>query len=142
MKAINELREYASECCPEYEPYDSRMMRIADDIEAEVAANYMKRPLSADNMPVSIGDMLIHPMTSGKAYKVEELRYDGETWWYESGEGCFACDRARQFKPRTVEDVLGDFYMAAVETGGIDALGYQNAIERYATELKMSDGDD
>lgn len=38
LESLEQLREYATECCPEYEVFDSRMMRIADDIERETDA--------------------------------------------------------------------------------------------------------
>ena len=93
---IEKLRNYA----------ENRLMTFTLDRLDEIEAQYMKLPVDADGLPVSIGDKRTRHKTNGKAYEVEELRYDGETWWFESGEGCFSCDSASHVKPDTVESLL------------------------------------
>ena len=58
MESVNELREYAECCCPANEPYDTRMMEIADEIECEIAEKYMRLPVDAYGVPIHVGDVL------------------------------------------------------------------------------------
>lgn len=118
LKSLDALRDYAEQCCPEYEPYDTEMMRIADEIQAEIAERFMPMPVDADGVPIYVGDILDAP--KGEEYgvvEVVELTFDGEDWYFK-GEvplsfmglaGYFNTAGWRHYhKPRTIEDVLLD----------------------------------
>lgn len=142
IEPIEKLREYAEQCCPEYEDHDSRMMEIADAIEAEIAERYMPLPVDADGVPIRVGDVMCSAGIREKGHKVIVSAHGFVEYGSDNGLiGPLCQEDWVHSKPRTVEDVLGDFYVAAVKTGGIDALGYQNAIERYAAELRMRDAE-
>ena len=104
---ITRLREELEACgCDPDNCMTCSVPRKVKKALGEIEAQYMKLPVDADGLPVSIGDKLTRHKTNGKVYEVEELRYDGETWWFESGEGCFSCDSASHVKPDTVEDLM------------------------------------
>lgn len=121
------------------------LLSIADEIEREIESCYMLLPVDADGVSIRVGDVMCSAGIREKGHKVivSAIFEDG---FVEYGNdngliGPLCQEDWVHIKPRTVEDVLGDFYVAAVKTGGIDALGYQNAIERYAAELRMRDAE-
>jgi len=132
MKAIDELREYASECCPEYEPYDSRMMRIADEIEAEVSANYIELPKDADGVPIRMGDEMENGEYRGK---VTDMSWDGHFWHVYHGSIAIApCDYTH-VKPDPLNELLHDACMNATRICCEQGVGTNIRIEVDDTEL-------
>ena len=110
------------------------LLVIADEIEAEVAERYIARPLDADGAPVGIGDELTRPMIGSKAYEVEELRYDGRVWWFESSGGCYACDCASHVKPDPLKELLYEFVGDYADSSGP---GYdEECVSRYADRIR------
>ena len=82
IKALDELREYAEQCCPEYEDYDARMMKIADTIEAEFESCYMLLPVDADGVSIHVHDWI---EVDDKKQRVEAIATNAVYWWEEDG---------------------------------------------------------
>lgn len=128
---ITRLREELEACgCDPDNCMRCSVPRKVKKALGEIEAKYMKLPVDADGLPVSIGDKLTRHKTNGKVYEVEELRYDGETWWFESGEGCFSCDSASHVKHDTVESLLEEFAVKyeQVNNAPLPKVGFGNEI--------------
>ena len=105
IKALDELREYAEQCCPAYEDYDARMMEIADAVEAEIAEKYMELPVDADGVPIHVGDELFNKNKPTDVYKVTAIADNGYIRIYHDTAHIHS-SQCRHVKPRTLEDVL------------------------------------
>lgn len=122
MNAIEKLRDELSVCgC---DPDDclgcSVPRKVREGLQA-VEREYMKRPLDADGVPVGIGDVLTRPIKDSRTtYTVEELKYDGRSWWYACDGDYYACEGASHVKPDPLRELISE---AALE---IIDLGYQN----------------
>ena len=124
IKALDELREYAEQCCPAYEDYDARMMEIADAVEAEIAERFMELPVDAIGIPIHVGDKLIYMAPNGQEFDctVQPLTTYEPT-------------RYRHADPRTLEDVLQD----AMQYGRVYSTDGERAeaqIAQYAAEIR------
>lgn len=130
LKALDELRDYAEQCCPEYEPYDTEMMRIADEIQAEIAERYMELPVDADGVPIHVGDAIEYP--NGRRDVVRFITLgDSEPTLNECG---WMTSRCYYVKPRTIEDVLRDCCNEWNEHCGDD---WESGVyAKYAAELR------
>ena len=129
MESIEKLREYAEQCCPEYEDYDSRMMKIADAIEAEIAERYMELPVDADGVPWHIGDAI---KDHGKLHRMSLDKYG---WAFE---GSTAIDPRlhRHVNPRTIEDVLKAFFHDALDADTFCTVRLDDVLAKYADEIR------
>lgn len=107
---IEKLRDYAAECCPEYEQHDSHMMRLADEIEAA----YMKLPVDADGVPIRPGDTLVRG--DYMPFKVLSIDYndDGVRVFNENSFGITPCEY-RHAKPDRVKELLKELMGETVE---------------------------
>ena len=140
IKALDELREYAEQCCPAYEDYDARMMEIADEIEAEIAEKYMEWPVDADGVPIRCGDK-IHRTTSAVDNVVKVIGVSEREFFFngpnfmEPGIKKNVCNAVRHV-PRTLEDVLTDFANEVARQGHqIGLTGYELTMS-YAVEIR------
>ena len=111
IKALDELRDYAEQCCPEYEPYDTKMMRIADEIQAEVDERFMELPVDADGRVIRCHDAT----NAGIVLAMGADKYGCCAVFIHLGfeNGCYLVEAfdpgvLRHVKPRTIEDVLRD----------------------------------
>lgn len=86
---------------------------IADEIEAEIADNYMRLPCDVDGVPIHVGEHVRGKYTDDKTlYKVHGFMFD-----FEHGQCNIALNESRfassnllvRCEPRTLEDVLNDF---------------------------------
>ena len=125
IKALDELREYAEQCCPAYEDYDARMMEIADTIEAEIAERYMELPVDADSVPIHMGETVYGKYLEGNPeFTVRGFSFDLEygQWNVQVGDAAWtSANLLSHVKPRTLEDVLNDRIndVLSVMTSGI-----------------------
>ena len=116
LKSLDALRDYAEQCCPEYEPYDTEMMRIADEIQAELSERYMELPVDAGGVAIKPGDTLEYvDVENRKAIigTVERICLDNGEVTIRFGNrpnAVFARESWKflHVKPRTIEDVLLD----------------------------------
>ena len=107
IKALEKLRELLDVEIGEAEPY-FKGEAICDEIEAEIADNYMRLPLDADGEPIHVGDVMMDGKTPRYAVAVapESFMMDG----YETGSFYRPglAKNHHHVKPRTLEDVLED----------------------------------
>ena len=143
IKALDELREYAEQCCPAYEDYDARMMEIADEIEAEIAEKYMELPVDADGVPIRVGDYLQLGETRGEVVAITYCPSNGKLpweWQCDTGDW-YNTAFARHVKPRTLESVLADLAnevweaSCTCQTTWSDS-GLDGIEKRYADEIR------
>ena len=156
IKVLDELREYAEQCCPAYEDYDARMMEIADAVEAEIAERYIELPVDADGVPVRVGDELeCHANGYDGAFTVFAIGNDvvvgnhdiewlgrNPSKWFHVASFC------THAKPRTIEDALNDFGEKVWNTAcAPEGYTWSNAnldadLERCAEEIRGLMGKD
>ena len=112
MESIDKLREIGTKVknsCFTGVHCDT-VLELADEIEAEIAERYMKRPVDADGVPWHIGEEVdgceIVAMAGYQLYY-----YDDDS---KTIEWCIAKNR-RHVKPRTLEDVLRDVWKEALD---------------------------
>ena len=104
MKSIDKLREYT--LCDKGEELTAYFSskEIADEIEAEIAANYLELPIGLDHEPIHVGDIC---EMNGERFEVRQLKTDGDCWWAVARIGeCYLTWYCRHVKPRTLEDVI------------------------------------
>lgn len=128
------------------------LLVIADEIEAEIAANYLELPVDANNEPIHVGDVLDPPKGSEEYGRlmVTELTYDGEDWYFKGEIPASFTGQAGYFnvigfthaKPRTLEDVLVDMLEAAVGYSDAHTDVSLVAVEKYADEIRELLGGD
>ena len=137
MNAIEKLYDELGVCgCDPDECLGCSFPRKVREGLQAVEREYMERPLDADGVPVDIGDVLTRPRTNGKAYEVDELRYDGGTWWFESGEGCFACDSASHVKTDPLKELLRTFYLNARDVCDTNTGDLDEECAKYAERIR------
>lgn len=137
MESVDKLREWANDRLDGYAHADA--MRLADEIEREIAERYMPLPLDADGVPIRIEDKIwycgiefdVFAVTGEVVFRKCDFRngrYLVEAYDHSD---------VRHVKPRTLEDVLADF-AAEVEQDN-------NTIEtarKYADEIRELMGGD
>ena len=148
MKSIDELREWCnflggSPC----DGCGKQLHLMADDIENEIADNYMRLPVDADNVPIHVGDVLecnangyegtftvfaIGNDTVVGNHDIEWIR-DNLGKWFHVASYC------HHVKPRTLEDVLNEFGIAAARELNADPDGYgisDKTIAKCVSEIR------
>lgn len=162
MKSIEELRKVLKSCTNEagIEPnkFDTYWITakacdmLIDEIEAEIADNYMRLPVDANNEPIHVGDNL-HSDETGRNFPCRgyNLTLQGsKKWWtveccYDSYSGTseyVSAKSCRHVKPRTLEDVLVDMLEAAVGYSDAHTDVSLVAVEKYADEIRELLGGD
>ena len=103
---------------------------IAREIEREIAEKYMELPVDADGVTIRVGDEL----ENGEyRLKVTDMSWDGHYWHVYHGSIAFALCDCTHVKPRTVEDVLVEFYGEFAKAKyGEDS----EVLSHYADELR------
>ena len=146
MKSIDKLREYVDRQQDEYNNHNVsfvwQLSTIADEIEAEIADNYMRLPLDANNEPIHVGDVLDPPKGSEEYGRlmVTELTYDGEDWYFKgeipasfTGQaGYFNVIGFAHVKPRTLEDVIE----GAINTAFDNEASVSDIAKKSADEIR------
>ena len=90
---------------------------LIDEIEREIAERYMELPVDAGGLPIHVGDYLQLGDTRGKVVALNYCPSNGTLpweWQCDTGDWyntAFAC----HYNPRTVEDVLTDYWREACE---------------------------
>lgn len=111
---------------------------IADEIEAEIADRYMLVPVDADDAPIHVGDE-VEWLDGNGVYKVCGIGTLVVLRTHESY--CFTIDPKclRIIKPRTLEDVLAEFGIAAARELNADPDGYgisDKTIAKCVSEIR------
>jgi hypothetical protein len=92
MKSIDKLREWSCH---------TDLHEIADEIEAEIAANYLELPKDADGVPIRVGDVIVKK--SGDTFTVRSVAPES---FHAGGMDIIASAVRHHVKPRTLEDVI------------------------------------
>lgn len=139
LESIERLRESLNDCTTEagVEPnrFDTYWITaracdiLIDEIEREIAERYMELPVDADGVPIHLGDMVEGEQLFDNAtvkgtvttYHIHDDDEPGtvyvrvkpteDTWTIKE----LRFTRCRHVKPRTVEDVLRDYWREACE---------------------------
>ena len=116
---------------------------IADCIKDEVDEKYMPLPLDADGVPIHIGDEMVQ--NDKRIGRVTAVGFHAEPRVWVLPHGCYVSIvyMARgivHYKPRTVEDVLGDVAREIYADAGNEIRDMDFIIAKYAAELQMREG--
>ena len=148
LESIGKLREALKDCTnvSGFEPYqfDTYWITAAacdkyiDEIEREIAEKYMERPCDMDGRPLFFGDEIEY---TGPITKCEfDRRITVRRFTIQEGAPCngigdyhtsFVPSECRYVKPRTIEDVLEEFYYTVLNHDMDNTL-----LEQYADELR------
>ena len=127
MKSIEKMREWANSG-KLYDNATRFVLHFADEIEAELAENYMLVPKDADGVPVHVGDMR---EWNGGRYEV--MAVDKEHVWFDFDPLTpFKADLCRHVKPDPLKELLCDMIH---EYGSTDALA-EAVAEKYAERIR------
>ena len=139
MESIDKLRERCDfldgNLCDEC---SKKLHLIADEIEAEIAANYLELPIGLDHEPIHVGDIC---EMNGERFEVRQLKTDGDCWWAVARIGeCYLTWYCRHVKPRTLEDIVAD----AIQYGhnGITGDRIEGKVAEFCTEIRELLGGD
>jgi hypothetical protein len=124
---------------------------IADEIEAEIADNYMRLPVDADGVPIHVGDELeCHANGYDGVFTVfaigndvvvgnQDIEWIGRnpSKWFHVASFC------THVKPRTLEDVLRDVWKEALDYAKSDIWRNPDEVfaERAAEIRELMDGE-
>lgn len=132
MESIERLRTAARNMAKgrnlEHHEECNLLLRIADQIEAEIVERYMELPVDAEGVPIHCGDRM--RLDNG---------HEGEVWLIGaqdimmSDHTCFDWARSRHVKPRTIEDVLREF---GAEFDDYDDVWLNEKVAEYADEIR------
>ena len=135
IKALEKLRKSLKDCTNKagVEPnqFDTYWITanacdmLIDELEAEIADNYMRLPCDADGVPIRVGDELEGDFI---------VDYVSPHWVLAVGRSAKHKDSCHHVKPRTLEDVLRDYACDFADSNGPD---YDEEITRhYADEIR------
>lgn len=134
LESIEKLREYVGKELYEKERIGhgdySHLYVLIEDVKREIAERYMLLPMDADGVPIRVGSKVV--CSDGVTRTVMAVTDDGACLDTIEHYGRL---RLHVVKPRTIEDVLRDFfgeYVTTKETQEED----DYIIEKYAAELR------
>lgn len=137
MESIEKLRTAARNMAKgrnlEHHEECNLLLRIADEIEAEIAECYMKLPVDADGVPIHEGDLM--DSNAFGVVEVEGFIHGAVAFWiYDPQPAHVATSPANllHHKPRTLENVLEDMLIEKDETD----LCSMGLIAKYAAEIR------
>ena len=141
IKALDKLRMYAhnfaDEILDEY-----AVKAIADEIEREIQERYMLLPVDADGVPIHVGDELdwcgYGIKVCGVCHDALWYDHDGELGWESTWS-----NECTHVKPRTLEDVLEEYYdKRGWDEADNHALEAESITTKYAAEIRELLGGD
>ena len=153
MKSIDELREIGTKVknsCFTGVHCDA-VLELADEIEAEIADNYMRLPCDANGVSIHVGDSVaeepFRPNIGEKPAEVVCMLINSDGWSIGDCDPCghwFHPATLEHVKPRTLEDVLEDYVIeyqtrhARSEFGAehFDHVDVHEMIKRCADEIR------
>lgn len=141
IKALDKLRTAARNMAKgrnlEHHEECNLLLRIADEIEAEIAERYMELPTDADGVPIRVGDKMQYH--GGEPFTVCAVAPGVIHTWavVKLGERKTTYDYApaqcTHYKPRTLEDVLRGF---GAEFDDYDDVWLNEKVAEYADEIR------
>lgn len=151
MESIDKLRDsivvYAADCDKGW------MLSLTDEIEAEIAANYLELPVDVDGVPIHVGDSVVRaeelfrPNLGKKPAEVVCMLINSDGWSIGNCDPCghwFHPASLEHVKPRTLEDVLTEMLDRNTDGVGYREFGgnFQSFVKSYADEIRELLGDD
>lgn len=146
MESIEKLRERCDfldgNLC---DGCSKKLHLIADEIEAEIAVNYLELPVDADGVSIHMGDMLVLPNSDYPPMEVVGISFDGNDWFFDGSVtmsfmglgGHYNTAGWKHVKPRTLEDVLRDccdeYYKACKSEYAVNLADIHR---KYAAEIR------
>ena len=117
MESIEKLRKLAHSIIVTGQ-IERTLDDIADEIEREISERYMLLPVDVDGVPIRVGDLIEYD-DDGETYRLHARgvyvyhsgRFEGEKCVMNERLGIWDPSKCRHVKPRTVEDVLHDFWL-------------------------------
>lgn len=108
------------------------LLDLADEIEREIEANYMELPKDADGVPIRVGDKL------RGVYETFEVCAVSEHYAYwEQGRHWDRANECHHVKPRTIEDVLNEYYdQRGWDEADNCAMEAETLTAKYADEIR------
>lgn len=141
IKALDKLREYVDKQREEYNNHNVSFVwqldTIADEIEVEIAANYMRLPCDAEGVPIHLYDKLLKSTGAAKPTYGEVVGISDDSVFFNAKQGWESnwSKLTRHVKPPTLEDILGDLLIENDETCGMpDIAKYAVAIRELLGE--------
>lgn len=124
MESIDKLRKWCDFLCgSQCDGCSKTLHLIADEIEAEIAANYLELPKDADGVPIRVGDRLY---VDEREFVANGITFYHNTWRVVTDFAAFDdgylprvdhqmrwAKDCRHVKPRTLEDVLIEYRLEA-----------------------------
>lgn len=144
VKALDKLRKSFDDCTTmagtagnEFETVwitKDAALKMANDIEAEIAERYMESPCDADGVPIRVGETVYGKYLKGHpGFTVRGFSFDlehgqlsvrvGDAMW-------MSANLLSHVKPRTLEDVLRDVWKEALDYAKSDI--WRNPDEVFA----------
>ena len=155
MKSIDKLRKILKDCTKEagIEPdkFDTYWITakacdmLIDEIEAEIAERFIALPADEEGDVLRIGDVL---KCQGESIILNSLSWDGRRWFATEtivSSGWYPVHLCHHVKPRTLEDVLNEFGIAAARELNADPDGYgisDKTIAKCVSEIRELLGGD
>lgn len=136
MESIEKLRTAARNMAKgrnlEHHEECNLLLRIADEIEAEIAERYMELPTDADGVPIHVGDECWDRDTAER-FEVSSIEWNGVCWSaWSVPETRHIANKVLHHRPRTLEVVLEDMLIEKDETD----LCSMGLIAKYAAEIR------
>lgn len=138
MESIEKLRDELRICeTTGSRPTIAFVAQCADEIEAEIAANYLELPADADGVPIRVGDVVEFGESRNQGivkalngHMVIAMHVDDDYTNYAKYGLLWNADACRHVNPRTVEDVLRDVWKEALDYAKSDI--WRNPDEVFA----------
>ena len=144
MESIEKLR-VELKICEEIgaRPTIAFVSTIADEIEVEIADNYMRLPVDANGVPIHLYDKLLKSTGAAKPTYGEVVGISDDSVFFNAKQGWESnwSKLTRHVKPRTLEDILGD-YVEAWDSRAITERDAQEITAEFADEIRELLGGD
>lgn len=146
MKSIDKLRTAARNMAKgrplENHEECNLLLIIADEIEIEIADNYMRLPGDADGVPIHVGDEI--EFRNGDTHERGIVQCLSDCWVNFGGHSYYGVTNCHHVKPRTLEDVLTE--MLDRNTDGVGLREFNRDfgafVAHYAAEIRELFGGD
>lgn len=133
MKSVDKLREKIRlDVNNPWSDLKGDLLALVDGVEREIAERYMELPVDADGVPIHYGERM--RLDNG---------HEGDVWLIGafdimmSDHTCFDWAKSHHVKPRTLENVLEEYYdKRGWDEADNHALEAESLTSRYAAEIR------
>lgn len=133
MESIEKLRDYYK--AEDVPGVHRAINEIADAIEAEIAEKYLLLPVDADGVPIRMGDVVA--AQDEQPFEVRAFQLDAFGWFAIERLGSqWNVNQLHHVKPRTLEDVLREFYYDASGADAFCTVRINDVLDKYADEIR------